>query len=114
MYGALTIQHYVIIRSFRINVPLNVNRCSIMLRQQRNGAYAVLQSDIPRPHFLFASSCKASNANKSLTSCKWVGICSNAADEREDENTSADNTDPDTAVACRSTAGNMSYKSLHL
>lgn len=49
----------------------------------------------------------------STASYKWAGICSNAADEREDENMSADNTDPDTAAACRSIAGNMSYKSLH-
>lgn len=48
----------------------------------------------------------------SIASCKWAGICRNAADEGEDEDTSADNTDPDTA-ACRSTADNMSYKNLH-
>lgn len=49
----------------------------------------------------------------SIAFCTWAGICSKAADEREDENTSADNTDPDTAAAYRSTAGNMPYKSLH-
>lgn len=69
---------------------------------------------LTRSASLPASSCEASNVNKSLTFCKWAGICSNAADEREDENTSADNTDLNTAAACRSTAGNMSYKSFHL
>lgn len=49
----------------------------------------------------------------SIAFCRWADICSNAADEREDENTSADNTDPDIAAACRSTAGNTSYKSRH-
>lgn len=52
--------------------------------------------------------------NHSIAFCRWAGICSNAADEGEDENTSADNTDPDIAAACRSTAGNTSYKSRHL
>lgn len=49
----------------------------------------------------------------SIAFYRRAGICSNAADEREDENTSADNTDPDIAAACRSTAGNTSYKSRH-
>lgn len=49
----------------------------------------------------------------SIAFYRWAGICSNAADEGEDENTSADNTDPDIAAACRSTAGNTSYKSRH-
>lgn len=92
-----------------------------MLRNRRSEAYVPPlftsrseQVNVTSPLSLPASSCEASNMNKSLTFCKWVGICSNAADEREDENMSADNTDPDTAAACCSTAGNMSYKSLHL
>jgi len=57
---------------------------------------------------------RGAERDKSLTFCKWAGICSNAVDEHEDENMSEGNTDPDTAAGCCSTAGNTSYKSRHL